>query len=82
MFTQLAQIISKENSKIFRTPPKYRHRHTACTGTLTARTHSTVPYTAGKTNVINIYDMVKVKVILEQATKAQRGSRGIALFFL
>jgi hypothetical protein len=27
-------------------------------------------------------DKVKVKVTLEQATKAQKGSRGIALLFL
>ena len=30
--------------------------------------------------IINV--KVKVKITLEQATKAQRGSRGIALFFL
>jgi hypothetical protein len=30
----------------------------------------------------NIKVKVKVKVALEQATKAQRGSRGIALLFL
>jgi hypothetical protein len=29
-----------------------------------------------------LYIKVKVKVTLEQATKAQRGSRGIALLFL
>jgi hypothetical protein len=31
---------------------------------------------------IFIHDKVKVKVTLEQAMKAQRGSRGIALLFL
>jgi len=30
----------------------------------------------------SLYVKVKVKVTLEQATKAQRGSRGIALLFL
>ena len=30
----------------------------------------------------NVKVEVKVKVALEQATKAQRGSRGIALLFL
>jgi hypothetical protein len=78
MFAQLDQINSKEDSKIYRTLLKYTH--TACTVALKARTHSTVPYTAGNTNVINI--CVKVKVTLEQATKAQLGSRGVALLFL
>jgi len=31
---------------------------------------------------ITIFIKVKVKFTLEQATKAQRGSRGIPLFFL
>jgi hypothetical protein len=31
---------------------------------------------------VRIYEKVKVKVTLEQAMKAQRGSRGIALLFL
>jgi hypothetical protein len=34
------------------------------------------------TNTVHLVRKVKVKVSLEQATKAQRGSRGIALLFL
>jgi len=61
-----------------------KYTHTACTVALTERTHSTVPYTTGNTNVITIYVKVKVKVkiALEQATKALRGNRGISLLFL
>jgi len=33
-------------------------------------------------NLIRPWFQVKVKIIIEQATKAQRGSRGIALLFL
>ena len=55
-----------------------QYTHTACTVEVTARTHST----AGNTNVINIYVKTKVKVTLEQATKAHRGTRVIALLFL
>jgi len=62
MFTQLDQIISKKDSKIFRTLLKYTH--IACTVALTARTQSAAPYTAGNTNLINIYVKVKVKVTL------------------
>jgi hypothetical protein len=36
----------------------------------------------GLLKVTAIYVAVKVKVTLEQAMKAQRGSRGIALLFL
>jgi hypothetical protein len=36
----------------------------------------------GITVSFNLYIKVKVKVTLEQVTKAQRGSRGIALLFL
>jgi len=39
--------------------------------------HVTVLNTVGNCNTV-----VKVKVSLEQATKSQRGSRGIALHFL
>ena len=34
-----------------------------------------------ETELLNIEGKVKVEFILEQATKAQRGSRGIALLF-
>jgi hypothetical protein len=41
-----------------------------------------VPVTLIMKNIIFIKVRVKVKVTLEQATKAQRGSRVIALLFL
>ena len=44
---------------------------------ISRRIHSTIPQSA----VLDI-GKVKVKVILQQARKAQRGSRGIALFLL
>jgi hypothetical protein len=35
-----------------------------------------------RTNRLPVHEKVRAKLILEQATMAQRGSRGIALFFL
>jgi hypothetical protein len=44
-------------------------------------THTYYMY-SGPAVYIHIYIKVKVKFTLQQATKAQRGSRGIALLFL
>ena len=53
--------------------PQFPHAFMACTGTI-------LPF------VVLLYEKIKVKVkvklTLEQTTKAQRGSRGIALLFL